>query len=234
MTISVETEAIYKRRFGPDLAFRRRMWQVLCTRFFQRYVPAESTVMEVGAGYCEFSNFIEAKHKIAVDLNPDTRLYADPDVRVVETSSVDLSAVDTGSVDVAFASNFFEHLTRDDIVLTMREVARVLRSGGRFLILQPNIRYCARDFWMFFDHITPLDQYSLAEALEISGFRVVRCIERFLPFTTKSSMPKSPWLVSAYLQVPLLWRVLGQQTFVVAEVDPAGRGNEAVGRHTGP
>jgi SAM-dependent methyltransferase len=234
MTISVETEVIYKRRFGPDLAFRRRMWQVLCTRFFQRYVPAQSTVLEVGAGYCEFINSIKAKHKIAVDMNPDTRLYAHPDVRVVETSSVDLSAVDTGSVDVAFASNFFEHLTRDDIVLTMREVARVLRPEGRFLILQPNIRYCARDFWMFFDHITPLDQYSLAEALEISGFRIVRCIERFLPFTTKSKLPKSLWLVGAYLRIPLLWRLLGQQTFVVAEVNPVGRGYETIGRHPGP
>src|SRR4029077_19148996 len=111
----------------------------------------------------------------------------------------------------------FEHLTRGDIVRTMREVARVLKPTGRFLILQPNIRFCARDFWMFFDHITPLDQYSLAEALEISGFRVVHTIVRFLPFTTKSRLPNSLFMVRLYLKTPLLWRIFGQQTFVVAE-----------------
>jgi SAM-dependent methyltransferase len=218
-TASEEVEAIYKRRFGPDLVYRKRMWQVLCRSFFQRYVPKTSTLMEVGAGYCEFVNAIQAQHKIAVDLNPDTHLYASSDVRVIETRSTDLSAVPSASVDVAFASNFFEHLTRSDVLDTMREVARTLRPNGRFLILQPNIRYCAKNFWMFFDHITPLDQYSLAEALEMSGFRITKAIVRFLPFTTKSELPKSLWLVRVYLRVPLMWRVLGQQTFMVAELE---------------
>jgi SAM-dependent methyltransferase len=215
----VEVEAIYKRRFSPDLVFRQRMWRVLCNRFFQRYVPRDSIVLEVGAGYCEFINSIAAGHKIAVDLNPDIHLYASADVRALETSSTDLSIIPNGSIDVAFASNFFEHLTRGDIVLTMSEIARVLKPTGRFLILQPNIRYCARNFWMFFDHITPLDQYSLAEALEISGFQVTRTIVRFLPFTTNSRLPKLLFMVKLYLRLPILWRFLGQQTFVVAAPD---------------
>lgn len=214
---AAELEAIYKRRFGPDLLYRQKMWKVLCRQFFQHYVPKNSTLMEVGAGYCEFVNTIQAAHKIAVDLNPDTHLYANPEVRVIETLSTDLSAVPTASVDIAFASNFFEHLTRSDVVETMREVARTLRPNGRFLILQPNIRFCAKDFWMFFDHITPLDQYSLAEALEMSGFRVTKTIVRFLPFTTKSKLPKSLGLVRLYLRLPLLWRIFGQQTFMIAE-----------------
>lgn len=217
MSSPAEVEALYKRRFTPDLAYRQRMWRVLCARFFQRYVPASSTILEIGAGYCEFINAIRAKTKLAVDLNPDTRHYANADVQVIESSSVDLSAIASASVDVAFASNFFEHITREEIVRTMREVARVLRPDGRFIILQPNIRYCARDFWMFFDHITPLDQYSLCEALEMSGLRPVKTIVRFLPYTTKGKLPKSLWLVRLYLSMPLAWRFLGQQTLVIAQ-----------------
>lgn len=217
MSSAVDVKAIYRRRFTPDLKSRQKVWRVLCRSYFQRHVPPSSTVLEVGAGYCEFINTIQAGRKIAVDLNPDTRQYANPDVRVVETSSCDLSSIADSSVDVAFASNFFEHITRDDILTTMREVARVLRPTGRFLILQPNIRYCARDFWMFFDHITPLDQYSLTEALEMSGFRVKKLIARFLPYTTKGSLPSAPFLVWLYLRMPLAWRLMGQQTFVVAE-----------------
>lgn len=215
-------ESLYKKRFGPDVVFRRQMWDVLCQRFFQRYIPRESCVMEIGAGYCEFINAIGATRKIAVDINPDTSHYAAADVTVIQTSSTDLTAIEPGSVDVAFASNFFEHISRDDILRTMREVRRTLKPNGRFLILQPNIRFCARDFWMFFDHITPLDQYSLAEALEMSGFRVGQTIVRFLPYTTKSKLPKSLALVRAYLSLPVLWRFLGQQTFMVAEPDVPG------------
>jgi SAM-dependent methyltransferase len=119
---------------------------------------------------------------------------------------------------VAFASNFFEHLRRDDIAETMRQVAGVLRPGGRFLVLQPNYRYCYRDYWMFFDHVTPLDHRSLAEALETNGFEVRDTIVRFLPYTTKSRYPRSAALIRAYLRLPLLWRFLGSQTFMVAEV----------------
>ena len=222
-------EDIYKRRFGPDVMFRQRMWKVLCKSFFQRYVPTTATVLEVGAGYCEFINNITAARKAALDLNPDTKDYAAPGVWVIESSSTDMSMVPDGSVDVAFASNFFEHITREDILKTMREVARVLTPNGRFLILQPNIRFCARDFWMFFDHITPLDQYSLVEALEMCGFRATKTIVRFLPYTTKGSLPKSVGMVSLYLKIPLLWRFFGQQTFVVAELD-RGDGQSAMGR----
>ncbi|MBA2276900.1 MAG: class I SAM-dependent methyltransferase [Chloroflexia bacterium] len=205
------------------------MWDVLCSAFFQRYVPPSGTVLEVGAGYCEFINSIKAGRKIAMDLNPDTRLHADPGVEIVLTSSTDLSVIASGSIDVAFASNFFEHLERADILGTMREVRRVLRADGRFLILQPNYRYCYRDYWMFFDHLTPLDHHSLTEALELSGLHVSHCVARFLPYTTKSRYPRSLSLMRAYLRLPIVWRFLGQQAFVVAEVAPQGGSQDALG-----
>jgi len=85
------------------------------------------------------------------------------------------------------------------------------------LILQPNIRYCASDYWMFFDHITPLDDRSMTEALEITGFSVVECIPRFLPYSTKSRLPKSLIGLKFYLNVPCLWKLIGKQAFIRAE-----------------
>jgi hypothetical protein len=32
-------------------------------------------------------------------------------------------------------------------------------------------------------------------------------------------LPKGAWLVRLYLRIPLAWRLLGQQSFVVAEPD---------------
>jgi hypothetical protein len=45
-------------------------------------------------------------------------------------------------------------------------------------------------------------------------------IPRFLPYTTKSRLPQAPWLVSLYLRFPLVWRILGKQTLVVASKAP--------------
>lgn len=214
---NLAAEDIYKRRFSDDIEFREKMWKVLCKEYFQRFVPPGSTVMEVAAGYCEFINNIEAGSKIAVDINTDTHQRAAGDVRVVITPSTDLSAIASDSVDVIFVSNFFEHITRSEITDTVRECYRTLRKGGRMLILQPNIRYVSRDYWMFFDHITPIDDRALCELLELAGFKIRKLLPRFLPYTTKSRLPKSLFLIKIYLKIPLLYRLFGGQAFVVAE-----------------
>ncbi|MBI2193882.1 MAG: methyltransferase domain-containing protein [Planctomycetes bacterium] len=189
----------------------------MCSDFFQAYVPRDSVVLDVAAGYCEFINHIEARKKIALDLNPDVQKFKNPDVQAIVSGSTDMGAIAEGSIDVAFTSNFFEHLTRPDIVKTICEVRRVLKAGGSFLILQPNYRYCYRDYWMFFDHVTALDDRSLSEVLEVNGFRVVECRPRFLPYTTKSRLPRSIFLVKVYLRMPFAHRFFGQQAFVVAK-----------------
>jgi SAM-dependent methyltransferase len=135
--------------------------------------------------------------------------YVEPDDTVLDVAD--------GSIDVVFASNFFEHIDRPTILAVMAEAHRVLRPGGRFLVLQPNIRFCARDYWMFFDHITPIDDRALVEAFALSEFEVTTVVPRFLPFTTKSRLPRSARIVRAYLAFPPAWRLLGKQSFLLAE-----------------
>jgi len=88
---------------------------------------------------------------------------------------------------------------------------------------------------MYFDHITSLDQYSMAEALEISGFRGAHCMDHILPCATKSKLSRLLWRMKASLRISVLWRRPAQQSYVVAEVNAiSGRGHEALGRHSGP
>jgi ubiquinone/menaquinone biosynthesis C-methylase UbiE len=221
MTTPSDIPGLYERRFDGDRAFRDSMWEVLCRSFFQRYVMPSDTVLEVGAGHCEFINHILADRRIAVDINSDLGRHAGPGVEVVNSASTDLSAIAGGSVDVAFASNFFEHLSRPDILETLRQLRRVLVPGGRLLILQPNIRFCSQDYWMFFDHVTPLDDRSVVEALAMTGFQAKEVIPRFLPFTTKGSLPKSLVLLRFYLACPPLWRLFGAQAFIAAQTSEA-------------
>lgn len=220
----VELDKLYTQRFPEEaLARKHAIWKVLCSDFFSRYVKPTDTVVDIGAGYCEFINNIAAGRKIAVDLNPDVRQFAAAEVRVINESCTAIRELDSNSVDVVFMSNFLEHLPNKDLVLdTFRESQRILRPGGRVMILQPNIRYLPGEYWDYFDHHTPLTERSLVEGLQLAGLTPTTVIAKFLPYTTKSRLPQAAWLVQLYLKVPLAWHVLGKQAFVVAEKRAAG------------
>lgn len=216
---------LYRERFTEqDVEFRRRTWSVLCDRVFQSYVSNTDTVMDLGAGSCDFTNAIKAGRKIAVDLNPDTARWAG-EAEFVLASGTNLSPIAAGSVDVIFCSNFMEHLPDKTAVLqTLCECHRVLRPDGRLLILQPNIRYLPGRYWDYFDHHTPLTHLSMVEALRLARFSPLRVIPRFLPYTVKSTLlPRSTLLLKIYLRSPFLWPIFGRQMLVVAEAGRDGQ-----------
>ncbi len=219
---------LYGRRFSEaETRSKANAWTVLCEAIFQQYVPEDGTVLDLGAGRCEFINRIRAERRIAVDLNPDTLRHAEPGVEVILTSSSDLSGVAPGSVDTVFTSNFFEHLPgKDELVNTLREVHQILRPGGPIVVMMPNIRYLPGRYWDFLDHHLPLTHLSLAEALALTGFQPTRIVPRFIPYTSKDSRIAVPQAaVRAYLALPLAWRLVGRQMLVVAQRDgsPARR-----------
>jgi SAM-dependent methyltransferase len=228
----MEVSRLYSSRFSHgDRERKAELWGVLCSSFFQRYVRPTDCVLDLGAGYCEFINHIRCARKIAVDMNEDTAAHAAPNVVVMRAPSTDLRPVAENSIDVAFASNFFEHLpSKLDFLATLEELKRVLVPGGRLLILQPNIRLLPGTYWDFVDHHLPLSDRTLVEALELVGLRPVEVRPRFLPYTTKSRLPQRPWMVRLYLWLrPAQW-LFGKQAWVVAEkpaaADP-GAGDRA-------
>jgi len=214
----MELEKLYRHRFEEDeLPRKLAIWKVLCEDFFSRYVLRTDTVIDVGAGYCEFINNISCAKRIAVDLNPRVREFAAPDVDVRNEDCTNLASIPDETADVVFMSNFLEHLPSKQMVFdTLAEARRILRRGGRLVILQPNIRLIPGAYWDFFDHHTPLTEHSLVEAVTNLDMRPVRVIGRFLPYTTKSLLPQSPMLVRLYLKFRPAWWVLGKQSLVVA------------------
>lgn len=220
MRLESELERLYTNRFSEsERAEKSRLWRTLCTSFFARYVPREGTVLDLGAGYCDFINNIDAARRIAVDLNPETRASA---AVGVEVHSIPLEHLDEAiapeSVDLAFASNVFEHLRGPDALLVvLAAIYRVLRPGGRVMIMQPNVRLVKGRFWDFVDHTLPLTEKGMAEALELSGFAVEECRARFLPYTTKGRLPQWAWLVRLYLALPPAQWLMGRQMLLVGK-----------------
>lgn len=215
----MELEKLYRHRFEEgELPRKLAIWKVLCEVYFSKFVKPADVVIDVGAGYCEFINNIRCGKRIAVDLNPRVREFAVPEVEVRNESCTNLVSFADASIDVVFMSNFLEHLPSKQMVLdTLAEARRILRQSGRLIILQPNVKLIPGAYWDFFDHHTPLTENSLVEAVTMLGMRPTHVVKRFLPYTTKSLLPQSPWLVRLYLKVPLAWWFLGKQSLVVAE-----------------
>ena len=214
-----ELADLYRIRFEREFLPRKReIWKVLCQNYFQKFIASDATVVDVACGYGEFINNVLAGKKIAVDLNPDTKNHLSQDVEFHSLSASDLASIGEARADILFTSNFLEHLP-DKPALDgfLDQVIRVLKPGGRYLILGPNLRYLPGEYWDFYDHHLGLTHLSLSEALELKGFRVEKCIDKFLPYTTQGALPTHPMLVKLYLKMPFVWRILGKQFFIIAE-----------------
>jgi hypothetical protein len=59
-------------------------------------------------------------------------------IRYLHTSMTDLSAIESGSVDMVLSGQSIEHVGEDDGLTVMREVFRVLRPGGNYFLDTPN------------------------------------------------------------------------------------------------
>jgi SAM-dependent methyltransferase len=188
------------------------------SRFFQLLIPTKSAGLDLGCGYGEFINHIQAATKYAMDLNPDARGRLNEDVRFfLHDCSVEWP-LPPDSLDVIFSSNFFEHLPSKEMLSgVIAHAVRCLKQGGRLICLGPNARYLTGSYWDFWDHHIPLSDRSLQELLELKGLRVVRIWKRFLPFTMSAGVKPPPPFVNLYLKLPWLWPFFGRQFLIISE-----------------
>jgi SAM-dependent methyltransferase len=216
-----ELSRIYEARFGAVREYRLAVWDVLTTRFFQRWIGPDATVLDLGCGYGEFINSVRCRMKYGMDLNPDAARFLADDVTLLEQDCSMPWKLENESVDVVFTSNFLEHLLdKAALSRTLHQAYRCLRPGGRLIAMGPNIRYLAGEYWDFFDHHLPLTERSLGEGLQTCGLTVTRSEAKFLPYTMVNA-PRYPLVfLKAYLAMPLAWKVMGGQFLVVAEKAP--------------
>jgi SAM-dependent methyltransferase len=209
---------IYESRFSnTGLEKRDRVWKILCKDFFQSHVPPNSAVLDLACGYGEFVNNIVAARKYGVDLNPDAAAHLSSDVDFRLAAAHDLSHIGENTLDRVFTSNFLEHLPDKAACDTvLKEVRRVLKPGGKFMVMGPNIRYAYKEYWDYYDHYLPLSHLSLVEGLLLAGYKPEIVVDRFLPYTMNNAAPTADWMIRLYLRLPAAWKILGKQFFIVA------------------
>lgn len=205
------SESYFKTRFRED-DVRLKSWKHL-TRYLQRYISEQETILELGAGYGYFINEIKAQSKFAIDLFEGLGEYCQPDVKYHIGNVTDLSAFKTSTVDIFFASNLLEHLDRNDLDKLMLEVSRVGKPNCKFIVIQPNYRYCSKRYFDDYTHLTIFSDISIRDWMSSKGYNCIKSQPRFLPLTVKSRGRFLVGLLPLYLRSPI--KPIAGQMFLI-------------------
>lgn len=194
---------------------RAPVWRAVA-RYLQRWVCEDAPLLDLGAGYGEFTRAVRARERWAMEQDPALQEYWDSEVRPLFQSVLAPWPLRDSYLGTVFASNFFEHFTIAEGEAILAEARRALRPGGRLIAVQPNFRLEPRRYFDDYTHRTAFSHVSFPDLLRVQGWRIVHVEPRFMPFTMKSSrLPTAEWLVNLYLALP--YRPLAGQFLVVAE-----------------
>jgi SAM-dependent methyltransferase len=223
-------EEMYHAVHLPEHPARAMVWRVVAEHL-SRWVPTDAHVLEIGAGYCHWINAVRGARRVAVDVWPELPRHAAAGVEaVVADVTRDLRGLGAvagagagasaeagkggGHFDVVLASNVLEHFEPAISSAVVADVAAVLRSGGRFIIVQPNFRYAYREYFDDYTHRSIFTDVSLPNLLRSHGFEIDLCAPKFLPYSMREArMPIAPWLIKLYLHSPFKPRA-GQMLIV--------------------
>jgi SAM-dependent methyltransferase len=213
----VSVDGIDRAGYGLSRPVPRHVRAAIWTaigRYVQRWVDESSPALDLGAGRADFAGGIRASRRIALDLSAELLAEAPSGVDIEIGDITDLSRFADMSIGTVVASNVLEHLDWPELDITCDEILRVLKPGGRVILIQPNFRLKPGTYFDNYTHRSIHTDRSLAGYLAVRGFDVEHVEGRFLPFTMSSRLSFGYKLTPMYLKLPV--RPMAGQMLVVA------------------
>jgi SAM-dependent methyltransferase len=174
----------YAKQFGDELADKPLDRALLGALVEQSTEGAPIADLGCGPGHVAAWLSEHGADAVGIDLSPamvDAARVAHPGIEFREGDLLSLPA-DDGAFGAAVAFYSIIHLDPDEVPAAMREIGRVLRPGGRFLVsFHIGTDTIHRDEW--WDREVDLDFHLLApdavtSQLETAGFTVEALLER--------------------------------------------------------
>jgi SAM-dependent methyltransferase len=174
----------YYERFDPDILDKRPMVKTLIERTFDRFFPEKVPVLlDVGCGTCFYFPLLSERAETLLGIDvciPMLDMAQElierkglENCHIRESSAMDLPFEDE-SIDVVHSWDFLHHVP--DVPKALSEITRVLKPGGRYIAVEPNIvnpsilwyHLRRRAEW----GLTRKNQFSLPRRLRKNGFDV--------------------------------------------------------------
>ncbi|NBO72938.1 MAG: class I SAM-dependent methyltransferase [Bacteroidetes bacterium] len=139
-------------------------------RKFKRYDFSQSTVLDFGSGTGNLLNCLNAKCKIAIEVNIEAHPLITQRGIAAHAS---IESIPSESVDFVISNHALEHVPYP--IQALREMRRTLRPGGQLLLVVPiddwrtQKKYCSTDINHHLNTWTPL---LLGNTLTEAGFQV--------------------------------------------------------------
>lgn len=174
---------VYSETRTPKTDYPSKLARCMFTRFGM-YNGIK--LLEVGCGR---GDFLEAFQSLGIECyGADLSDYCLKNKGHLEIACCDVSKdrlpYDDNYFDVVYHKSMLEHLYSPENV--MKETYRVLKPGGRLIILTPDWISQMKIFYEDFTHCRPYDTTSLRDLLQIYGFSGVH--------------------TELFYQLPVLWR----------------------------
>lgn len=130
------TVASLRERFYPDLIGRDPV--AVFVRTLERSVKPTDDVLDLGAGAGELNHYaLQGRVRRLVGIDVDPRVGRNPLLDAGVRGDICALPFCDGSFDVVFSIYVLEHV--EHAAAHVREIARVLRPGGRCFVLTPNM-----------------------------------------------------------------------------------------------
>jgi SAM-dependent methyltransferase len=160
-------------------------------------LPKPAFAVDIGCGRCEWLKILAAEGLQVLGIDMNLAMIAEAKAAGINAVHSDalswLGKQASASVDLITSFHVVEHLTPNDLLHILAEVARVLKKNGLVLIETPNpenIIVGACNFWTDITHKRPIPPPTLAFILEFLGLDQVECIRSGIPFA--GADPQNP------------------------------------------
>ncbi len=210
-------DRIYEYRFKDvDREKKLMTWKEIAT-FIYNKLDKPKRMLDPAAGDCEFINQIASEERWAVDMSEITPKMAQQGIKVITGNNLEVDLPEN-YFDGVFISNFLEHLhSQEQVAFFLERMYKAIKPGGRIAIMGPNFKYTYKYYFDFADHTVLLSEGGVAEHLYGAGFNPIEVHPKFLPLSFKSRLPVNAFLVRTYLNMPMVWPIMGKQFLLIGQ-----------------